>query len=79
MATSDDITELRKTQAKLEEALTTAPGFVTICASGKNIRNASSEWVAVEQFLKSNSNDLKFSHGICPNCYDQAIQELKAT
>lgn len=52
MATSDDITELRKTQAKLEEALTTAPGFVTICASGKNIRNASSEWVAVEQFFE---------------------------
>ena len=76
--TSIEITELKKTQDKLENALTRVlSGFVTICATCKNIKEDSDQWVGVEHYLSNDANDVQFSHGYCPKCYESAIQELK--
>lgn len=78
MVTSVDITDLVETQSRLEDALTkTLSGFVTICANCKNIRDDSENWVRVEQYMANHSNNVQFSHGYCPKCYELAIHELK--
>ncbi len=78
MITSLDITELKETQERLETALTRVlSGFVTICATCKNIKEDSDQWVGVEHYLSSEANDVQFSHGYCPKCYESAVQELK--
>ncbi len=77
MATSDDITELKETQSKLEMALTRVlSGFVTICATCKDIKENSDQWVRVERYLDNDANDVQFSHGYCPKCYELAIANL---
>ena len=78
MTTSIDITELKKTQEKLENSLTRVlSGFVTICATCKDIKEDSNQWVQVERYLDNDNHDVKFSHGYCPKCYESAVQELK--
>ena len=78
MITSMDITELKETQKRLESALTRVlSGFVTICSTCKDIKEDSGQWVPVEHYLSSDANDVQFSHGYCPKCYESAIQELK--
>ena len=78
MITSLDIIELKKTQENLENALTRLlSGFVTICATCKDIKEDSDQWMPVEHYLSSDTNDVQFSHGYCPKCYDLAVQELK--
>ncbi len=78
MITSFDITELKKTQESLENALTRLlSGFVTICATCKDIKEDSDQWMPVEHYLSSDTNDVQFSHGYCPKCYESAVQELK--
>ena len=78
MVTSTDITELKETQDKLENALTRVlSGFVTICATCKDIKEDSDKWVHVEHYLDNDANDVKFSHGYCPMCYELAMAELR--
>ena len=78
MVTSIDITELKETQDKLENALTRVlSGFVTICATCKDIKEDPDKWVRVEHYLDNDANDVKFSHAYCPKCYESAVQELK--
>ena len=78
MVTILDVTELIETQHRLEDALTkTLSGFVTICANCKDIQDGSENWVRVEQYMANHSNDVQFSHGYCPKCYESAVQELK--
>ena len=78
MITITDITELKETQERLENTLTRVlSGFVTICATCKNIKEDSGQWVRVEHYLSSDINDVQFSHGYCPKCYESAVQELK--
>ena len=77
MITSADITELKKTQEKLENALTRVlSGFVKICATCKDIQNQSNQWVKVERYLDNDNRDVKFSHGYCPKCFDLAMANL---
>jgi len=44
-------------------------GFMSICASCKNVR-VGDRWVQIEEIL-SEKSDLKFSHGICPKCAER--------
>ena len=63
-----DITELVQTHNRLEDALAkTLSGFVTICASCKNIRDKD-EWQPIEQYASKQMDYHDFSHGICPRC-----------
>ena len=45
-------------------------GLVPICSYCKKVRTDEDYWQQVEIYISKNS-DLQFSHGICPECYDE--------
>ena len=63
----------------LQNALTeikTMSGLIPICANCKNIRNDSGYWQRVENYVEQHSA-ATFSHGICPDCLNRAMDHLK--
>ena len=63
----------------LEEALAeikTLKGFIPICASCKKIRDDEGYWNQLEAYI-SKRTDAVFSHGLCPECAEQARAEIK--
>jgi DNA-binding response OmpR family regulator len=48
-------------------------GLLPICAYCKKIRDDHNYWQQVEAYLSSHS-DVRFSHSICPECYQSQIQ-----
>ena len=74
------ILELRQGLAdrvrELEEALANVKrleGLLPICSYCKNVRSGDDYWQRVESYVADHS-DIRFSHGICPGCYDQIVQ-----
>jgi PAS domain S-box-containing protein len=66
---------------ELTEALgraKTLAGLFPICACCKRIRDDQGYWQQVEAYISEHS-DAVFTHGICPECYKEAEQELKST
>ena len=64
--------------AKLSRALELLSAFeslVTICACCKMIRNGE-QWYPIEHFINERV-DTRFSHGLCPQCYEHEIDRLK--
>ena len=62
---------------ELEEAIArvrTLEGLVPICMYCKNVRNEEEYWERVEQYVTSRSDD-RFSHGICPPCFERLEAE----
>jgi len=51
-------------------------GIIAICSYCKKIRNDTNSWDQIETYISSHSEAL-FSHGICPECYQQQMDELK--
>jgi hypothetical protein len=51
-------------------------GIIAICSYCKKIRNDTNSWDQIETYISSHSEAL-FSHGICPECYQQQLGELK--
>ena len=47
-----------------------------ICAYYKKIRGDEGYWIQVEKYV-SEHTDAKFSHGICPACFEREMSELK--
>lgn len=80
-----DITELKKSEFEREqlihdlrsalENIKTLTGLLPICASCKKIRDDKGYWEAVEGYLLKHAN-IRFSHGICPDCKDKLYPEL---
>ena len=68
--------ERRRLQQALEE-VRTLQGIVPICAYCKNIRDDTGYWSQVEQYVSKHS-DAKFSHGICPECFEKEMKALKS-
>jgi len=64
--TIEDITELTKLRKMLP-----------ICSKCKKIRNDKQFWEDVDVYLRRNA-DIKFSHGICPDCSNKLYSELKS-
>jgi CheY-like chemotaxis protein len=61
---------------ELEEALANVKKLQTllpICSYCKSIRNDDHYWQQVEQYIGTHAG-VKFSHGICPPCYDKVVQ-----
>lgn len=61
---------------ELEEALANVKilqGLLPICTYCKNIRDDDNYWQKVEGYLAQHSG-LKFSHGICPHCFDTIVE-----
>ena len=64
---------------ELEQALSQVnqlQGMLPICSYCKKIRDDQNYWQKVENYI-SDHTDVKFSHGICPDCYERVIQEFE--
>jgi PAS domain S-box-containing protein len=64
---------------ELTEALgraKTLAGLFPICACCKRIRDDQGYWQQVEAYISEHS-DAVFTHGICPECFKDAKEELK--
>lgn len=62
---------------ELEESLsrvTQLQGLLPICSYCKKIRNDKNYWERVEDYLSEHSK-ARFSHGICPKCYEKYFEE----
>jgi sigma-B regulation protein RsbU (phosphoserine phosphatase) len=65
---------------KLQGDLRTLEGLLPICSYCKRIREGKDYWQQVDAFV-SRRTEARFSHSICPDCYDKhmvpQIEELK--
>ena len=62
--------------AELKEALISVKqlgGLLPICSYCKKIRDDQNYWQQVEAYVGKHS-DAKFSHSICPQCYEDIIK-----
>ena len=84
---SIDITERKQTEEALQEEhrrlqqaldeVRTLRGIVPICSYCKKIRDDDGYWNQVEKYI-SDHTDARFSHSICPSCYEKVMKEFKA-
>lgn len=82
-ALARDITDLKHLQeaisdkvVKLEAALSTVrllEGIIPICSYCKKIRDDEKSWHQMENYISSHS-EAKFSHGICPECFEKQLK-----
>lgn len=70
---AEKVSELETSLAKVKQL----SGLLPICCYCKSIRNDQNYWERVEVFVTEHSN-AKFTHGICPSCYETAKAELSA-
>lgn len=47
-------------------------GLLPICSYCKKIRDDKNYWQQVEQYVSTHS-EVQFSHGVCPQCYEQIV------
>ena len=69
---------LTRQNAELEAALShlkTLKGILSICMYCKKIHAGNDNWQRIEQYISEHS-DAVFSHGMCPECYARAENEL---
>ena len=67
------------TEKKLEKAIDDVKvlsGLIPICSSCKNIRDDAGYWNQIEAYIDEHS-EAKFSHGLCPDCSDKFLKEIK--
>jgi sigma-B regulation protein RsbU (phosphoserine phosphatase) len=50
-------------------------GLLPICSYCKRIRSDHDYWEQVESYI-SEHTDARFSHGICPTCYEKVVEEF---
>lgn len=50
-------------------------GLLPICSYCKKIRSGESYWQKVENYL-SDRTALQFTHGICPECFEEMVSKL---
>jgi DNA-binding response OmpR family regulator len=68
-----------KLVAELREALAeikTLKGFIPICASCKKIRDDEGYWNQLEAYISAHT-DAVFSHGLCPDCAERYMAEIR--
>ena len=64
--------------AELEEALShirTLQGILPICSYCRKVRDDEGYWQQVETYVRDHS-EAQFSHGICPECFEQVWATL---
>lgn len=52
--------------------------LIPICCYCKRIRNDENYWQQVEGYMASHTG-VRFSHGVCPECYLKVVSALEAT
>jgi phosphoserine phosphatase RsbU/P len=73
-------TDLADRLTKLQDALAHVKhlhGLLPICAYCKKIRDDKNYWHQVESYVSQNA-DVRFSHGVCPECLEKVTKELIA-
>lgn len=83
VVTFAEITELRQLHeerealaAELHRTLTKVlSGYLPICASCKSIRDTKSNWIVLEQYIKSRTG-ADFTHTVCPTCAAELYPDL---
>lgn len=61
---------------KLLNEIKTLRGIIPICAGCKKIRDDKGYWNQVEVYV-SEHTDAEFTHGMCPECIEKTLAELK--
>jgi hypothetical protein len=65
---------------QLQDALTKVKqleGIIPICSWCKKIRDDKKSWHQLESYIAGHS-EAKFSHGVCPECYEKQMLEILA-
>jgi AmiR/NasT family two-component response regulator len=78
IARFDDLMELRRLNAELQDALakvSTLRGLLPICSSCKKIRDDEGYWNQLEAYIQEHSEAV-FSHGLCPECGKKLYPEV---
>jgi AmiR/NasT family two-component response regulator len=78
MARFEDLMELRRLNAELQDALykvKTLSGLLPICCSCKKIRDDEGYWNQLEVYIRGHS-EVEFSHGLCPECAKELYPEI---
>jgi len=57
------------------DEIETLRGIVPICAYCKKIRDDDGYWNQVEKYVSKHTG-AKFSHGICPACFEEVMKKL---
>ena len=68
--------ELETANRELSRALTEVKqlnALLPICSYCKKIRDDKDYWQSVEDYI-SQRTDAKFTHGICPECYEKVVK-----
>ena len=60
----------------LQSQLHQLSGLIPICAQCKKVRDDQNYWHQVEMYVAKRT-DAKFSHGYCPDCLKQALNEIE--
>jgi len=68
-ALSRQVTELEEALARVRQL----EGILPICTYCKKIRDDGDYWQQVETYIARHS-EARFSHGICPCCWDSVVQ-----
>ena len=82
-----DVTEQKRAEAERERLVTelqtalaevrTLRELLSICSYCRRIRDDEDHWRSVESYIARHT-DTRFSHGICPTCYDKEVVPLLA-
>lgn len=78
--TVQDITERKRTENELREALArikTLSGLIPICANCKRIRDDRGYWMRIEKYIEDRST-AEFTHSLCPDCERRLYEDDKA-
>jgi DNA-binding response OmpR family regulator len=70
---AERVAELERTLAQVKRL----QGLIPICAWCKKLRNDRNYWQQVDEYL-GEYGDVRFSHGICPECFARHAGELEA-
>ena len=68
---ADRVSELERALSRVRQL----QGLLPICAYCKKIRDDQNYWSQVESYISKHA-DVQFSHGICPECYEEEIRKL---
>jgi len=73
---NDLIMEERDRLAKALEQIKRLEGIIPICSYCKKIRDDHESWNQLEKYISEHS-EAKFSHSICPDCFEEQIKTIK--
>ncbi|MEI7671950.1 MAG: sensor with HAMP domain protein, partial [Deltaproteobacteria bacterium] len=77
-----DVTERKEAREALKKAqeaeIKQLRGFLPICSYCKKIRDDEGYWNQVEKYV-SDHTEAKFSHGICPTCFEREMKGIDET